>query len=103
MATAPMDTQDWLASPSVNYGNTSTDYGSTATGGAKPWYQNVDWAGAITGSVNGIMGYLTQQENLRGQRALQNDRFNFETNMTNAAVNRASTMPLLQRYTKPKK
>jgi hypothetical protein len=70
--------------------------------GEKPWYNDATWAGAVAGSVKGIFDYLNVQEQQRGARSLQNDRFTHDNNMVNSAVQRGSTMPLLQRFTKTK-
>jgi hypothetical protein len=71
-------------------------------GNDKPWYNDATWAGAVAGSVKGIFGYLNMQEQQRGYRSLQNDRFAHDNSMVNSAVQRGSTMPLLQRFTKTK-
>lgn len=72
-------------------------------GTQKPWYQNEAFAGAVAGGISGISNYLMEQERQKGAKSLQNDRFANEERTMNAAVQRASTMPLLQRFTKPKK
>jgi hypothetical protein len=88
-----MSEQEWMGSSATNYdGTTQSNYG-----GSKPWYNDATWAGAVTGSVQGIFGYLNEQEKLRGQRSLQQDVMNWKTNMVNEENKRMSTMPLLQR------
>lgn len=81
--------------------NTQTSFGNTAP--SKPWYQNEQFAGAVAGGISGITNYLLEQERQKGYKSLQNDRFANEERTMNAAVQRASSMPLLKRFAKPKK
>lgn len=72
-------------------------------GTQKPWYQNEQFAGAVAGGISGISNYLLEQERQKGYKSLQNDRFANEERTMNSAVQRASSMPLLKRFAKPKK
>jgi hypothetical protein len=97
--------QDWINDPRPNYDGTRYGSGVSQYGGAaqdKPWYNNATWAGALKGSVDGIFSYLNMQEKLRGEKSLMADQNAYQTGAVNASVQRASTMPLLQRLTKKK-
>jgi len=100
MSDGTMTPDQFMQYGSGGYG--SGGFSMPTGGGDKPWYNDATWAGAVSGSVKGIFDYLNMQEQQRGYRSLQNDRFAHENNMVNSAVQRASTMPLLQRFTKPK-
>ncbi|HLP99227.1 MAG TPA: hypothetical protein VK149_12370 [Sideroxyarcus sp.] len=72
-------------------------------GGSPSWYQDEAFVGSVANGIKGITDYMLQQEKLKGEKSLQQDALNWRTAQENATVNRASTMPLLQRFAKPKK
>lgn len=93
--------QSWMnAATATNWQTPDSMQSGQNAVSAKPWYSNPTFASAVSGSVQGILGYLNLQEKQRGDRALQQDSQNFQTATINAAVNRASTMPVLQRVTR---